>query len=165
MKVKLMFDNVVEFEKEIVVNQPMPTPIPAPIPIPVPPTPPIPPTPIPEDAQLLSWGLTNYIVSGSPGLKKTFIINVQPGKTYGSVSVCSLDPTTSFTFKFTPVPGYLYLGRSEYTGSIYYGMIPLDFSPSYFTPQTTDGYIPPGDNILEINFTYNGRILISNSIY
>jgi hypothetical protein len=118
-----------------------------------------------QSGEILPWNLTNYQVSGSPGLKKTFIINVQPGKTYGSVSVCSLDPTTSFTYKFTPVPGYLYLGRSEYTGSIYYGIIPLDFSPSYFTPQTTDGYIPPGDNILEITFMSNGRILISNSIY
>jgi hypothetical protein len=113
----------------------------------------------------LPWTLTNYTVLGSPGPKKIFIINIPPGKTYGSVTICSLDPSTSFTYKFTPIPGYLYLGRSEITGSIYYGILELPFSASYFTPRTTDGYVPTGDSILELNFISTGRILISTSIY
>ena len=113
----------------------------------------------------LPWTLTNYTVLGSPGPKKIFIINIPPGKTYGSVTICSLDPSTSFTYKFTPIPGYLFLGRSEITGSIYYGILELPFSASYFTPRTTDGYVPTGDSILELNFISTGRILISTSIY
>jgi len=118
-----------------------------------------------QSGEILPWTLTNYTVAGVPGLKKTFIINIPPGKTYGSVTICSLDPSTSFTYKFTPIPGYLYLGRSEITGSIYYGILELPFSASYFTPRTTDGYVPTGDSILELNFISTGRILISTSIY
>ena len=167
-QVKLIIDNK-EYTQGIVTitTQPLtPVPVPIPIPTPVPiPTPTPIPIPIPPDAQVLSWGLTNYMTQGVTGQKRTYIIRVPQSKSYGSVYITSVDPSTSFIYRFAPVSGYLYLGRSEITGSIYYGILELPFIPSYFTPAVPDGCIPAGDNVLELNFIDNGRILISNSIY
>jgi len=167
-QVKLIIDNKEYTQGTVTIitqpSTPVPVPIPIPTPVPIPTPTPIP-IPIPADAQVLSWGLTNYMTQGVTGQKRTYIIRVVQGKTYGSVYFTSVDPSTSFTYKFTPIPGYLYLGRSEFTGSIYYGILELPFIPSYFTPEISDGYIPAGDNVLELNFIDNGRILISTSIY
>jgi len=164
MKIELTFDGIVQFEKEICSLSPIPPepdPLPGPDPSPTPddPKPPIPP------GEKLSWDLKNYQVSGFAGLKKIYIITVPPGKTYGSYFITSVDPSTSFRYKFTPPHGLKYLGRSEIEGSIFYGILELPFIPSYFKPVASDGFIPAGDSVLEINFIDNGRILISTSIY
>jgi len=167
-QVKLTIDNKEYTQGTVTIitqpSTPVPVPIPIPTPVPIPTPTPIP-IPIPADAQVLSWGLTNYMTQGVTGQKRTYIIRVVQGKTYGSVYFTSVDPSTSFTYKFTPIPGYLYLGRSEIKGNIFYGILELPFIPSYFTPEISDGYIPAGDNVLELNFIDNGRILITTSIY
>jgi len=120
------------------------------------------PTPVGDP---LAWGLRNFNISGSPGLKRTFTITVAQGMTYGTFSIYSLDPNTDFTFKFTPVPGYQYYGRSVYTGAIQYGMLTLQFDSGSFSPKTSDGTIPPGNYTLEITFNDTGRITITSTIY
>ena len=167
-QVKLTIDNKEYTQGTVTIitqpSTPVPVPIPIPTPVPIPTPTPIP-IPIPADAQVLSWGLTNYMTQGVTGQKRTYIIRVVQGKTYGSVYFTSVDPSTSFTYRFIPIPGYLYLGRSEIKGNIFYGILELPFIPSYFTPEISDGYIPAGDNVLELNFIDNGRILITTSIY
>ena len=167
-QVKLTIDNKEYTQGTVTIitqpSTPVPVPIPIPTPVPIPTPTPIP-IPIPPDAQVLSWGLTNYMTQGVTGQKRTYIIRVVQGKTYGSVYFTSVDPSTSFTYKFTPIPGYLYLGRSEIKGNIFYGILELPFISSYFTPAMLDGCIPVGDNVLELNFIDNGRILITTSIY
>jgi len=103
-----------------------------------------------------SWGSDGqlHVIYGIAGQKKTYIFRVPPGTKIAGGHFYAYDPATVFTFTFTSVPGYKWHGYDSYTGTIRYSSdAGFDLTPESMTPTPTDGFVPPGDYIVEILWT------------
>jgi len=123
-----------------------------------------------KGGDLLTWGLNGYLIQMGVGQTKTYTVRIGPRMTQAYIYIMADYPNSKFTFTFTIVPPYSWClspGQScqaVWSGTIAYSSsITLNLAPLYFTPQTEDGYLPPGDYTLEILWEDAGKLLINTS--
>jgi hypothetical protein len=113
-----------------------------------------------------NWGSDGqlHVIYGSPGQKKTYIFRVPSGTKVAGGRIYAYLPDSTFNVTFTCVPGYKWMGVDHWTGQISYsGDFGLGLTPETMTPTPTDGFVPPGDYVVEITWVGSGPILITTA--
>jgi len=124
--------------------------------------------PAPVDGEVLpwNWGSDGQIheIYGSVGQKKTYIFRVPSGTKVAGGNFYAYYPTSKFNFVFKCAAGYKYYGFAEYTGQVTYsGDLGIALTSETITPTPTDGFVPPGDYLVEITWVGSGPIMITTA--
>lgn len=140
-----------------------PAPPAPPVPPPAPPTPPppAPPTPPPAGSIIVPWTWSLHVEPAGPiGSKRVYVIRVPAGTTAANASFYTYDLKSNFNITFTCPPGVKWYGRSSISGGIQYsGNFNADLHKDSITPW--NGFVPPGDYIVELIWNDSGPVMIN----